>query len=149
MSVGEICNRNVVFIYREGSIREAALLMRKHHVGDVVVVEKKEEELIPIGILTDRDIVLELTAEDVDLNSVTVGDVMSFELVVAREEDDVLDTIKKMRSKGIRRIPIVNNHNGLEGILTVDDLIELLSEQLMDLTQIIAGGQDKEYQKRP
>lgn len=149
MSVGEICNRNVVFIYREGSIREAAVLMRKHHVGDVVVVEKNEKELIPIGILTDRDIVLELTAEDVDLNSVTVADVMSFELVVAREEDDVLDTIKKMRSKGIRRIPIVNNHDGLEGILTVDDLIELLSEQLMDLTQLIAGGQDKEYQKRP
>lgn len=149
MSVGEICNRQVVIIYREGSIREAAELMRKYHVGDIVVVEDKDSERVPVGILTDRDIVLGLIAPEVDMDSVSVGDVMSSELISAREEDDVMDSIKQMRRKGVRRIPVVNSRGGLEGILTVDDLIELFSEQLTDLAKLIMRGQELEYNKRP
>lgn len=149
MNVGEICNRNVIIVSREGSIREAAVLMRKYHVGDVVVVEEKNNERFPVGILTDRDIVVLLVARDVDLDSVKVEDVMSFELVSAREEDGVIDTIKQMRSSGVRRIPVVNNRGGLEGILAVDDLIDLLSEQMTDLVKLIMRGQDIEYEKRP
>lgn len=149
MSIGEICNRMVVFVKKNDSIREAAVIMRKYHVGDVVVIEEREDERFPIGILTDRDIVIQLTAEDVDIEAVTVGDVMSFDLITAREDDDIMDTIKKMRSKGIRRIPVVNNQGVLQGILTFDDLVELLSEQLMDLTKLITGGRNREYHKRP
>ncbi len=149
MSVGEICNREVIIIGREGTIYEAAELMRKYHVGDVVVVEEKSEENIPVGILTDRDIVVLLIAPNVDLDSVTVGDVMSFELESVREEEDVMDTIKQMRSKGVRRVPVVNQRGGLEGILAVDDLIELFAEQLTDLTKLIMRGQQREYEKRP
>ncbi len=149
MSVGEICNREVIIISREGTICEAAELMRKYHVGDVVIVEEKNEESIPVGILTDRDIVVLLIAPNVDLNSVTVGDVMSFELESVREEDDVMDTIKQMRSKGVRRVPVVNQRGGLEGILAVDDLIELFAEQLTDLTKLIMRGQQREHEKRP
>jgi CBS domain-containing protein len=123
--------------------------MRKYHVGDVVVVEEKNKERFPVGILTDRDIVVLLVARDVDLDSVKVEDVMSFELVSAREEDDVMNTIKQMSSLGVRRMPVVNNRGGLEGILAVDDLIELLSEQLADLVKLIMRGQDLEYEKRP
>lgn len=149
MCVGEICNREVIIIDREGSIREAAGLMRKYHVGDVVVVEQRDEERIPVGILTDRDIVLEFIALDVNIDSVTVGDAMSFELLIAREEDDVMETIKRMRRKGVRRMPVVNNRGGLVGILAVDDLIELLSEQLMDLSRLIMGEQQREHEDRP
>jgi CBS domain-containing protein len=149
MCIGEICNRKVIIIDKEGSIREAAGLMRKHHVGDVVVVEEKNEERVPVGILTDRDIVLEFIALDVDIDSVTVGDAMSFELITAREEDDVMETIKRMRHKGVRRIPVVNNRGGLEGILAVDDLIEVLSEQLTDLARLVMGEQQREHENRP
>ncbi len=149
MCVREVCNREVIIIDREGSIREAAGLMRKYHVGDVVVVEEKNEERVPVGILTDRDIVLEFIALDVDIDSVTVGDAMSFELITAREEDDVMETIKQMRHKGVRRIPVVNNRGGLEGILAVDDLIEVLSEQLTDLARLVMGEQQRESEKRP
>lgn len=149
MSIGEICNRMVVFVEKNDSIREAAVIMRKYHVGDVVVIEEREDDRYPIGILTDRDIVIQITAEDVDLDAVTVGDVMSFDLITAREDDDILDTIKKMRNKGIRRIPVVNDRGVLQGILTFDDFVELLSEQLMDLTKLITGGRNQEFQKRP
>ncbi len=149
MGVGEICNREVIIIDREGSVREAAGLMRKYHVGDVVVVEEKNEERFPVGIMTDRDIVLQLIALDVDINAVTVGDAMSFELITAREEDDVMETIKRMRRKGVRRIPVVNDRGGLEGILSVDDLIDLLSEQLTDLAKLVMGEQQqRESEKR-
>lgn len=148
MGVGEVCNREVIIIDREGSIREAAGLMREYHVGNVVVVEEKNEERFPVGILTDRDIVLELIALDVDINAVTVGDAMSFELITAREEDDVMETIKRMRHKGVRRIPVVNDRGGLEGILAVDDLMDLLSEQLTDLARLVMGEQQRESEKR-
>ncbi|WP_462271268.1 CBS domain-containing protein [Desulfobacter sp.] len=148
MNVGEVCNREVIIIDREGSIREAAGLMRKHHVGNVVVVEEKNGDRFPVGILTDRDIVLELIALDVDINAVTVGDAMSFELITAREDDDVVETIKRMRHKGVRRIPVVNDRGGLEGILAVDDLVDYISEQLTDLARLVMEEPLRESEKR-
>ena len=100
MSVGEYCNRDVVVIEKTESVREAINLMRKNHVGDVVVVEMQENASIPLGILTDRDIVVEILAEDVDLNTVNVGDVMSDQLVTINEDTKLLDAIKQMRIKG-------------------------------------------------
>lgn len=92
---------------------------------------------------------LELIAFDVDINAVTVGDAMGFELIIAREKDDVMETIKRMRHKGVRRIPVVNDRGGLEGILSVDDLIDLLSEQLTDLARLVMGEQpQRESEKR-
>lgn len=149
MIVGEMCVREVVIIQSHDTIRDAAKLMRSHHVGDVVVVEKQKGENIPVGILTDRDIVLGLIATDVDIDSVTVGDVMSGDLLWAREEDDILDILKRMRQHGIRRIIVVNNRGSLEGILAVDDIIALLSEQLSDLASLIARSQHHEESKRP
>lgn len=149
MIVGEICTREVVVINGNGTIREAAKLMRTYHVGNVVVVEQREDENIPVGILTDRDIVLGLIAKDVDMDSVTVGDVMSSDLLCSRQEDDILATIKKMRHHGIRRILVVNERGGLEGLLAVDDLIELLAEQLADLAALVLSGREREQDARP
>ena len=136
MSVGAICNREVVICRPDEPIREAATLMRNRHVGDVIVVENREDGPVPVGILTDRDILIELLAEEVDLDSLTCGDVMSGELVIAKEDDEILDTIELMRDKGVRRIPVVNQQGGLEGVLTVDDLVELIAEQLTDLVRL-------------
>ncbi len=148
MPLGEICNREVVFITREGSIRDAIGLMRNHHVGAVVVVDEIQGRRLPVGVLTDRDIVLELLAKDVELGRVSVGDMMSRELLTAREEDDIMDTIKRMRSAGVRRLPVIDNEGCLVGIVTVDDLIDLIAEQLTDLTRLIANEQSRESWSR-
>jgi CBS domain-containing protein len=134
MLVGEICNREVVIASADESVMQAARLMRENHVGDVVVVEEQEGVRVPKGILTDRDIVIELIAQAVDLDTVNIGDVMSYELLIALESEDVLDILKRMRAKGVRRVPVVNQEGGLEGILTADDVIDLVAEQLKDLT---------------
>jgi len=137
MSAGEYCNREVVIVARSESIREAIDLMRHYHVGDVVVVEKRGEAPVPVGILTDRDIVLEVLAEDVDLDAVTIGDVMSFELVTVPEDTPLLDSLAIMGEKGVRRLPVVTAAGELAGILTVDDVLELLAEQLNDLVRLL------------
>lgn len=136
MTVGEFCNREVVIASREDTIVNIAKLMRKHHVGDVVIVERGKEPPLPIGIITDRDIVVELVASEVPLGSVTAGDVMSYELMTAREEDGIWECLQRMRTRGVRRVPVVNREGGLEGILTVDDLLELFSEELLALAKV-------------
>ena len=144
MTIGKVCNREVVFIHAQASIPEAARLMREYHVGDLVVIKEKTGKRVPVGIVTDRDIVLEVIAEGVGMDDVCVGDIMSDNLVTARESDGLIETIKVMRAKGIRRLPVVNDDNELVGILSVDDLIDLLSEQIVDLARLIAREQGRE-----
>jgi CBS domain-containing protein len=148
MLVGKICNREVVFVEPDTSIAEAARLMREHHVGGLVVVQEKSGKRVPVGIITDRDLVIEVIAEGVDMSDITVGDIMSDQLVTAREGDDLLETLKMMRARGIRRLPVIDDDGALAGILTVDDLIDLFSEQIADLARLIAFEQKREQERR-
>jgi CBS domain-containing protein len=148
MRVGEFCSREVVIVDREETIVEAARLMREKHVGDVVVVEERAGERFPVGIMTDRDIVVQLVAAGIALDAVSIGDAMSFELVTAREEDGLLDTIRQMQLKGVRRLPVVDGRGALVGILSIDDLLELISEQLSGLVTVITREQEREREFR-
>lgn len=148
MRVGEFCSREVIIVDREETILEAARLMREKHVGSVVVVEERAGERFPLGILTDRDIVVELVATEIALDALSLGDAMSFELATAREEDELLDTIRQMQSKGVRRLPVVDGRGVLVGILSIDDLLELISEQLSGLVTVITREQEREREFR-
>ena len=149
MNAGEICNREVVIVNRDQTILDAAKLMREYHVGDVVVVEERKGENVPVGILTDRDIVIKILAQDLDAGKVQISDAMSFDLLTALEEDEILETVKRMRGRGVRRIPVVNAQGGLEGIIAVDDLVDLLAEQMADLVALISSEQRQEQKNRP
>jgi len=144
MTLGEICNRNTIFTTRTSSASEAAQLMREEHVGDLVVVDEKSGRRIPVGIVTDRDLVVEIIARGVDPNAVTVGDVMGTDLVTARETDDIYDTMQRMRAKGVRRIPVVNADGALVGIVAVDDFLDLLAEELTALARVVSREQARE-----
>jgi signal-transduction protein with cAMP-binding, CBS, and nucleotidyltransferase domain len=148
MGIGEYCNREVVVTGPDTSLREAARLMRHHHVGDVVVVEEREGRTVPLGILTDRDLVVEVLAEEVAVQEVDVADVMTADLALAQEYDDLWDTLFRMRSRGVRRLPVVDTGGGLQGIITVDDLLELFTEHLHDLVKVLTREQDRERQQR-
>lgn len=148
MSVGEFCNRDVVVANKEASLIEIAQLMREHHVGSLIIVESKGGNNIPVGIITDRDIVIEMVAAKLDFTKVTARDVMSSELLTVREIDGLWETLKRMRSRGVRRVPIVNDENVLEGILTVDDILEVLSNELSDLVTLVTRERRKEESVR-
>ena len=148
MTAGEICNRDVCIVKPDTPVVDAAREMKRHHVGDLVVVREGDGDRVPIGILTDRDVAL-CTDRLVEHPTMRVFDVMSVELVTAAESDDLHAVLKKMESHGIRRLPIVNERGGLEGILTLDDVIELLSEELTDLVKLVAAEQNRERLGRP
>lgn len=144
MSISQFCNREVVFAQRETSIQEAAQLMRKYHVGDLVVVDEVNGKRVPVGIVTDRDIVIEVIAQSLDISDFCVGDIMGSHLISVQEKAGVFETIQLMRAKGIRRIPIVNHEGGLEGIVSADDMLELLAEEMTELAKVPPREQARE-----
>jgi CBS domain-containing protein len=144
MSIGEICNREVVITDKNSSLRDIAKLMRRHHVGTVVVAQRQDEQVVPVGIVTDRDLVIEGLARDVEPDTITAGELMADELFSVHEVDSVWDTIKFMRGKGVRRAPVVDDQGGLQGIITIDDLLELISEEMFDLAKLVRREQTRE-----
>ena len=148
MSVGEVCKREVVFVSKDNTVVEAAKLMREHHVGALVVTESEEGRPRPLGVLTDRDIVVEIIAEDLKIENLLVGDVMSFELATIGEDDGISEAIKMMKGRGVRRIPVLNSAGDLVGIFAVDDVIELLAEELSDVAQLLGHEQEREKATR-
>jgi CBS domain-containing protein len=148
MSIGQFCVRETVIVKREDSIVEASRLMRQHHVGSLVVVEECEGGNKPVGILTDRDLVIEILAEEIAPDSVSVGDVMSFELVTARETDGLWETLQRMRVHGVRRMPVVDDRGFLVGILSTDDFLEILAGELGELVKLRRREQQREEKTR-
>jgi len=150
MTVGEFCNRQVVFARRQEGIAEAARRMRDFHVGTLVVIDDQDGRRLPVGVLTDRDLVVRVLSQDgpVDRTRV-VGDVMSSKLLTAVESDDLVGALKKMRSFGVRRLPVVNERGGPEAILAFDDLVEFVAGGLSDLSSLLAREQKREREGTP
>lgn len=149
MSVGEICNREVVTAERQTSIVEAAKIMRKNHIGSIVVVDHVEHPCRPLGIVTDRDLAIEVMAKDLAPESVTVDQIMGRELLTARENDGIWETILRMRAMGVRRLPVIDRNGSLVGILSMDDLLEFLASELSDLAKLIRREASREREIRP
>lgn len=148
MSISEFCNRETVFATREMSLPEAAKLMREYHVGDLVVVDELEDKRVPVGIVTDRDMVIGIIAQSLDINEFNVGDVMGPQLVSVQEQEGVFETIRLMRANGVRRIPVVNQEHGLVGIVSADDILDLLAEEMNELAKVAPRAQEREAKTR-
>lgn len=146
MHIRDICTIQTISCKRDETVQGAALLMRKHHVGDLVVVDGPDNAPIPVGIVTDRDIVVAIVALGLDPASLQVDDIMSEDLLTCREDDDVYQTIEHMRLRGIRRVPVVNGKGVLAGIVSADDLLEFLAEEMGDLSRI--SGNQQVHEKR-
>jgi len=139
MRIGDICTVQTVHCQRDTSVQQAALLMRNHHAGDLVVVEQPNGELVPVGIITEHDIVVSVIALGLDPASLLVGDIMTEDVLTASEDEDVYETIELMRFKRLRRLPVVNRLGGLRGIVSVDDLLEFLADEMGQLSRIMGG----------
>jgi CBS domain-containing protein len=148
MPIGELAIRQVVVASRETSVLEAAKLMRRHHVGDVVITDQIGDRRVPVGIVTDRDLVLEVMAQEVDPTKLSVGDIITGDLTTVKEYEGVFQTIQVMRATGARRAPVVDKDGALIGIVSVDDFIELLAEELGELSKLISREQKQEAETR-
>jgi CBS domain-containing protein len=137
MPISECSNIGVVCCEADSTVPAVAALMRKHHVGDVIVVEGAAENRMPLGIITDRDIVIEAVALDIDTSVLTAGDLMSAPLVTVAENAGLVETLRLMRNHKIRRIPVVTPSGSLYGIVTADDIMNLLAMEMSLMTAAI------------
>lgn len=148
MPVSELCTREVVVAGRSESVLEAARLMRQHHVGDIVVVDETDGATIPVGLVTDRDLVVEVVAAGLDPESIAVGEIMSAELATIGAEKGLFEAIQYMKSRGVRRLPVVGKSGELVGILALDDLLDLIADELSELSSLVKTEQQKERRAR-
>ncbi|HEY0844255.1 MAG TPA: CBS domain-containing protein [Noviherbaspirillum sp.] len=148
MSIAEHCNVEVVCCDVKASIAEVASLMREHHVGDIVVVDMASDPRIPVGIVTDRDIVVEAVAPGVDLELITAGDIMASPLTTVRESCELHEALETMERLNVRRLPVVREDNSLYGIVTADDIVRLLSGELACLARAVGRQTEVERHTR-
>lgn len=149
MTVRSVLNPNVATIDGDSDIRRAAELMRHEHVGDLVVTDLVEDRTQPIGILTDRDIVVEVVASGVHPSSVRAADIVTRDLVTVREDNGLAFALTAMRRAGVRRAPVINDAGALVGILALDDVVDHLASQLGEVAATIRGQRFDEARQVP
>ena len=151
MNVAQLCSRNVVSVRKTDEVVAAARLMREHHVGYLVVVEPDfaGSTVRPIGVLTDRDIVVSIVARERDPRSLVVGDVMTENPVVVDQFDSIATAVQEMRRIGVRRMPVVGSVGELIGVLSLDDVLDALAGQLQNLAGAVRKEQQFESVLRP
>ncbi len=125
----------------ETSVRTLAVLMRDRHVGAVIITEKDR----PVGIVTDRDVVSRVVAPDRDPLSLRARDIMSTDLVVAREGTPLADVTERMRARGIRRVPVVDGRGRLVSIITLDEVLVVVGDEIANLGRAVLAGISKEH----
>jgi CBS domain-containing protein len=146
VNTGSICTRNVVTCRPDVSALDAARLIRNHHVGDLVVVAETGGSHTPVGVVTDRDIVVSVVAKEVDPATLLVADIMSSPAITAYEWEDVWQVLRRMRLHGVRRMPVVGDMDELIGIVTFDDLVGAISELLSELGHV--SGRQKFFEEK-
>jgi CBS domain-containing protein len=148
MPIGEICSRDVVFIAPGESVAQAARLMREHHIGSVVVVDRTNAGLRPLGIVTDRDVAVGVVALGLDPEATPVEVAMHGSVAAVAEDTGVAEAVARMRSEGVRRLPVVDKSGRLVGLLAADDLIDLLAEEMSGLAGMLQRGVRREREER-
>jgi CBS domain-containing protein len=144
LNAADICNRTVTIAERGMPLTEAAQLMRERHVGCLVVVDETGAGRTVVGMLTDRDIVTAVVAKSLDPARLMVEDVMTTDMVTALGADSIKDMLSAMRRKGMRRLPVVTPQGVLIGLVTLDDLLPIMAEQLRDMAAAIEAEHQHE-----
>ena len=147
MIVSEICRRNPVTIGAHEELASAAGLMRERHIGYLIVVEPPAPRAV--GVLTDRDIVVGVLARGTDPRLVKVGEVMTREPVVVCEDASLTTALAEMRRIGVRRIPVVDAAGHLTGVLSLDEILDTVAQELLGVIGSIRTEMQTEVARRP
>jgi len=147
MLIGKMCSREVICCDADTTALEAATLMRRAHVGDLVVVSENALGVrTPVGMVTDRDLVVEVMAQQVDPAGIKVGEFIGSDCLSVRDNATVFQAVEMMQKTGVRRLPVVDESNALVGIVASDDLMSLMGKQLSHLAQV--GLRQRDYESR-
>ena len=144
--VSDLCQRNVVTAQDNVTVKDAAELMRRHHVGCIVVTRGTLTK--PVGILTDRDIAIGAVARDFDPLTLPIGEVMSTQLHTVAATQPAISALRTMRRHGIRRLPVIGEFDELVGIISLDDLLDAYGAELALFAQTMRREREVEQRVR-
>ena len=136
MIAKNLMKTKVITVSPSAPITEAALLMRDEDIGALIVVDDTEK---PVGIMTDRDIVISALAENKDPGELIVEDIMTRQLHMVQEDTNVFDILRMLSRNSIRRVPVTRKGK-LAGVISVDDIVVVLATELANLASALTGG---------
>jgi CBS domain-containing protein len=139
MLVDRIFTSSVVRAPRSMSLQEAAALMRERHVGCLVVTEDGIHSDRPVGIVTDRDLVIRALAEGLSPQRASIGEVMTQALATVLRTDRLSQALELMRSRGVRRLAVAEADGELAGMLSLDDILDALAAQIGGMQGIVGS----------
>ena len=147
MDVATICQRQVVTIEADASLRAAAVVMRDRHVGALVVTDSADIPQV-LGVVTDRDLAIEVLARESDRFAVCVGDIASDSLFAVPAAATVQQAVDAMKQHGVRRLLVTDDANGVIGFVSADDLVKAIAVELNGLATALRGGLAREKVER-
>ncbi len=149
MNAGTLCQRLFVTVRPTDEILQAAQLMRQKHVGYLVVTDAVGASAPPIGVLTDRDIVITVVARALEPGSVRVADIMTTRPVTVGEDTPLQDALQLMREARVRRLPVLDAQGALAGVLSLDDILQAFASDAQNVAAAIREERQVEGRLRP
>lgn len=149
MTIAQVCSRQVVTVDRAAPLAEAARLMRDHHVGALVVTAGTEHGPGVVGVVTDRDLVVEAVARGIDIGDIRVGQLVRGPVVVVAENAELGEALEKMQAHGVRRLLVTDAQGHLAGVVSFDDVVPVLATQLIALAKALRISREREAAERP
>jgi CBS domain-containing protein len=144
MNVGDICTREVILADRTATLQQAANLMREHHIGMLLVTADAPEGRSVLGIVTDRDIVIDAVARGLDVTRAEVGRLTSDKLAAVPAGAAVDEAITMMKERGVRRLLVSGEDGHLHGVVTLDDVLGALGHEMAELAHAVRKGIERE-----
>lgn len=144
MNIGNVCTRNPITVPASEPLSQVARLMHDRHVGTVIVIKEPLDRPVPAGIITDRDVLRAQVEHHADLAMLNAERVMTREPLVLEEHTPLQEGIRQMRARGVRRAPVVDATGALVGIVSSDDIVAAIADELADLARLISSQPRRE-----
>ena len=144
MNIERLYTRKVTAVAQSTTLREAAQLMRDRHIGCLLVTEKAPFDHRAIGIVTDRDIVVQAVAAGADPMETTIAEVMTSKIARVTHEGDAHEALAMMAALGVRRLAVTGDDGAIVGVLSFDDLVDGLAVEVADLARTIRTARSHE-----
>lgn len=148
MNVADMCTREIVMADRQASLEEAATLMREQHVGTLLIVDRSDGATQAVGIVSDRDLVIEAMARGLDAAQTRIGRLAEGKLAVVPSSASLDEAIAAMKERGVRRLLVANDQGELFGIVSLDDVLDALAHEMSELAHAVRGGLEREAAER-
>ncbi|MFD1562287.1 CBS domain-containing protein [Haloarchaeobius amylolyticus] len=132
MPIDNLARSDVVTASTDEAVHELAATMQDENVGCIVIADDG-----PVGVVTDRDLTMQVLADQADPDEMVAEDVMSDDLHTIEHDAGFYEATELMSEHGIRRLPVTGADGALEGIITADDLNELLADEQQELAEVI------------